>query len=341
MIIGTLMVFMLYAGAVFLQPLALAILIFTLIVAVSDRIHGFDPTGRWTPRWLCNLIGIAVVVSGIAAISNVMASQVTQLARALPGYEEQLNAMLQRLDVWLGPNNVAFLQNAIDGIDMSALLMGAVGGARSVLTTTVLVAIYVGFMMAERRTLLRRIRIVTQDPGMGKNIERMLASISHSLQRYVGVKTFVSILTGGVSYPIFLLLGLDFAETWAVLTFALNFIPSIGSIIAIIFPAIVALIQFDTIGPFLIVVVCCGTLQFLLGNLLDPMLLGRSLNLSTLMVILALTFWTSVWGVLGAFLSVPLTVCLMIVFSHMPATRGVAVLMSIDGRLSTEPAAKS
>ena len=161
----------------------------------------------------------------------------------------------------------------------------------------------------------------------------LLDAISISLQRYVGVKTLISLITAGISYSIFRLLGLEYAETWAVLTFALNFIPSIGSIIAVIFPAMIALVQFESIAPFLVVVLGCGTIQFLIGNFLDPALLGRSLNMSTFLVILALMFWTTVWGLIGAFLSVPLTVCILIVFSHIPALRPVAILMSLDGRL--------
>lgn len=148
-------------------------------------------------------------------------------------------------------------------------------------------------------------------------------------------KTFVSVLTSLISYSVFRWLDLEYAETWAVLTFALNFIPSIGSIVAVVFPAMVSLVQFDTITPFLVIVLFCGTVQFMIGNFLDPALLGRSLNMSTFMVIIALTFWSAVWGVIGAFLSVPLTVCILIVFSHIPALRPLAILMSKDGELLT------
>ena len=109
-----------------------------------------------------------------------------------------------------------------------------------------------------------------------------------------------------------------------------------GSIIAVIFPSLIALVQFESIGPFLMIILGCGTLQFLIGNFLDPALLGRSLNMSTFLVILALMFWTTIWGLIGAFLSVPLTVCILIVFSHIPALRPIAILMSLDGRLGED-----
>jgi len=141
------------------------------------------------------------------------------------------------------------------------------------------------------------------------------------------------VLTASLSYVVFRYLGLEFAETWAVLTFAFNFIPSIGSVVAVLFPAAVSLVQFETITPFLIILFGCGSTQFAIGNFLDPALLGRSLNLSTLTVILALTFWASVWGITGAFLSIPLTVCLLIIFSHVPITRPLAILMSQEGTL--------
>jgi AI-2 transport protein TqsA len=155
------------------------------------------------------------------------------------------------------------------------------------------------------------------------------------MRRYIGIKTFVSVLTGVLSYAVMKPLGLDFAETWAILTFALNFIPSIGSLLAIALPALIALVQFDSFWQVFVVLAGCGVIQFAIGYVLEPALTGKTLNLSPLMVILALTFWTALWGVPGAFLSVPITVFMLIIFSHLPGTRPLAILMSENGRLLT------
>lgn len=333
LLITTLAISGLYAGAGFLIPLTLAIFVFVLIIAVSDRVATITIAGSKTPLWVGYLLGSVFVFMGLFAIMFVLGNQATQFARAIPQYETQLDSAISRVASLIGVELVAFLQHNFVQIDMSRVAMSAFGGAGSVLSTFLLICLYVAFMLGERAAMGRKILLATQDEKLQREISSIVAAISLSLQRYIGVKTLISAMTGLFSYAVFRLLGLEFSETWAVLTFALNFIPSIGSVLAVILPAMVAIVQFTTIGPFLVILVGCGSVQFLIGNFLDPALTGRSLNLSTLMVILALTFWAAIWGIVGAFLSVPLTVCIMIAFSQIPATRPVAILMSKDGRL--------
>lgn len=326
-------VFGLTAGAGFFVPLVLALLTYVLIIAVSDTITGASVGGHRPPRWIADLAAILLVLSGLFAVMFILGSQATQFARALPSYEAQFDAALGRVVSLIGNELTKVLQDTLVNIDLSRLARSAFGGATSFLNTFLLICLYVGFLMAERKIMAHKVLLAAGDPRIGADLSRLMGEISTSLQRYVGVKTFVSVLTAVFSYTVFQVLGLEYPETWAVLTFSLNFIPSIGSVVAVVFPAMVALVQFETITPFLVIVLGCGVVQFLIGNFLDPALLGRSLNLSTFMVILALTFWTAVWGLIGAFLSVPLTVCVMIVFSKIPMMRPVAVMMSKDGRL--------
>lgn len=333
LLIGSLSIWGLYSGAGFLIPLAVAILTFVLINAVSDGIRALAGDRLAIPAWLANLIGVTLVLAGLFAVMLVLAGQARQLVRAIPRYEAHFDATAARMISFFGEQVTASLRDYVVSIDMSRVAMSAVGGAGSFLGTFTLICLYVAFMMAERSMLRQKIRIAAGNRDLADDIDQMTTAISTSLQRYVGVKAFISALTALFSYAVFRSLGLDFPETWAVLTFALNFIPSVGSLVAVIFPALVALVQFETITEFLLILFGCGTVQFLIGNFLDPALTGRTLNLSTLMVMLALTFWTAIWGIVGAFLSVPMTVCILIIFSHVPVMRPVAVLMSKDGRL--------
>ncbi|WP_293679491.1 AI-2E family transporter [Thiolapillus sp.] len=143
----------------------------------------------------------------------------------------------------------------------------------------------------------------------------------------------VSALTGIVSYIILLWVSVDYVPFWALLIFMLNYIPTIGSMVAVLLPTTLALVQFDTFGPFVTLLVSLGTVQVLIGNVLEPRLMGSSLNLSPLVVILALSLWGQMWGVTGMFLSVPITVISMIVLANFPQTRAIAVAMSENGRL--------
>ncbi|MGV6804536.1 MAG: AI-2E family transporter [Ruegeria sp.] len=329
-IVLTLVVLGLYAGSGFLIPLTMALLVNVLIIALSDRVI----SATHAPVWLANIAGVTVVLAGLFMITYIVGSQATQFARSVSTYENQFDGAVNRITGLVGNDVTKFVRDNLISIDMASVGRILLGSATSMLNQFLLISLYVAFLMAERLAFRKKLQLAAGNTKTGAELASVLDAISFSLQRYVGVKTFISLVTAGISYSVFRVLGLEYAETWAVLTFALNFIPSIGSIIAVVFPAMIALVQFETIGPFLVIVFGCGTIQFLIGNFLDPALLGRSLNMSTFLVILALTFWTTVWGLIGAFLSVPLTVCILIIFSHIPALRPVAILMSLDGRLA-------
>ena len=143
----------------------------------------------------------------------------------------------------------------------------------------------------------------------------------------------VSILTGVLSYFALVLLGIDAPIFWAFLIFILNYIPTVGSLIATTFPSIFAMLQFGEIMPGVWVLIIVGAIQLVVGNYIDPKLTGDSLNVSPLIVILGLAFWGAIWGIIGMFLSVPITVMLIIIFSEIPSTRPIAILLTKDGNI--------
>ena len=337
LLVLTLAIVGLIQGAGFLVPLTFATLTFVLLIAVIDRIAEIRIAGLGLPRWLAHVFGILLVFAGLGLILQILGNQADAVAAAIPRYTERFEGLLAGLISLVGRENADAAREALQGMDMSDWLGGVIDSAGGFLSGLFLVLLYVPFMMAERAPMRRKFALAAPDRATGAEIRRVIASITFGLRRYIGVKTFVSVLTGLASYAVMKPLGLDFAETWAVLAFALNFIPSIGSILGVVAPALVALVQFDTLTPFLVIVLGCGTVQFSIGNILEPALTGRSLHLSSLLVILALTFWSAIWGVAGAFLSVPITVCLTIIFAHVPALRWLAVLMSGDGDLPFRP----
>ncbi len=136
---------------------------------------------------------------------------------------------------------------------------------------------------------------------------------------------------------VMLMIGIDFALFWAVLTFLLNFIPFIGSIVAVSFPILLTLVQpgiEDPLTTFLVALLALAGAQQLVGSFIEPRMMGRTLNLSPLVILISLATWWSIWGVIGMLISIPIMVILVIVFSQFEATRPVAVLMSQDGRIA-------
>ncbi|WP_116132343.1 AI-2E family transporter [Tropicimonas sp. IMCC34043] len=336
LLILTLGVIGLVYGAGFLLPLTFAILVFVLLTAVIDQIAGFQVMGRRVPGWLAHVLGLALVLSGLALMVLILVSQASSVASAIPEYRDQIEDMVTRVAAVLGDESAQSMRESLDKISMPRLARQAIGPASSFMTFVFVVGLYLPFMLLERGPMTSKIAIAAPDEASGRKVRHLVHSITVGLQTYVKVKTFASLLTGVFSYAVMKPMGLQFAETWALLAFALNYIPSVGSILGVVFPSIVALIQFDSMSPFLVIALGCGAVQFVIGNVLEPAIAGRSLNMSPLVIILGLTFWGAVWGIVGTLLSVPITACLMIVLGNIPQTRWLAVLMSGDGALGAE-----
>jgi predicted PurR-regulated permease PerM len=204
--------------------------------------------------------------------------------------------------------------------------------------TTVIVFTYAGFLLAERGHFVHKLTLMVADAEQARAVEAIIDSIARSVHRYVLVKTFVSAVTGLLTYGVVLASDMAFAEMLALSTFLLNFIPNIGSMIAVALVGAVALVQFETWAQILSLLTILGVIQFTIGNILEPLVMGRSLQLSTFVVVLSLMFWGALWGVVGMFLAVPLTVMIMIVCANIPALRPFAILLSRDGGLLTDRA---
>jgi predicted PurR-regulated permease PerM len=177
------------------------------------------------------------------------------------------------------------------------------------------------------------------DDGRRAAIAQLLSKIVRQVQGYLWIKTQTSVLTGVLSYGVLAMVGVDFAAFWGFIIFLLNYIPTIGSLIGVIFPALLTLVQFDGMAAFWVVTPLLSLLQFVIGNVLEPAIMGRSLNVSAFVVVVALIVWAFLWGIPGMFLGVPLTISAMIVLAAFPTTRPLAVALSSDGTLDLEPIA--
>jgi predicted PurR-regulated permease PerM len=143
-------------------------------------------------------------------------------------------------------------------------------------------------------------------------------------------------MTGFCSYIVLLLVGVEAPLFWAFLIFILNFIPTVGSLIATLFPAIFALFQFGEFSQSLIILSVVGSIQVVFGNFVEPKLMGSTLNISPLVVFLTLALWGLIWGITGMLLSVPITVSIIIIMSEFPGTRPIAILLSQKGLIKDE-----
>jgi len=312
-------------GAPFLIPIVVAGLITILLSAAGDRIRRLG-----LPEPFSTLSAVVLFIVVIVAVFNILAGQTSDVERAWPAYVERFNALAEQVLGWAGPELAERIRQSIRQIDILNRVPGLLGTAGGIAATLTLVALYIGFLLAERGRLGPKIDRLADRPGEARQIKHAIEDITESVRRYLWIKTILSVVTAGISYAVLKALGVDFAETWALLIFLLNYIPSIGSVLGVVFPALLALVQFETLWEFFVIAVLLAGTQFIIGNVIEPRLMGRSLNLSPFVVMASLAFWGMIWGVIGAFLSVPMTTAFVIVCSHVPSLRWIAILLLAD-----------
>ncbi|MBW7056455.1 AI-2E family transporter [Paracoccus bogoriensis] len=323
----SLLLFMLVQARFILIALAIAIILFSL---TSDAIHAIS-TRLKVPNWLATTLALIAIALGILWVSTTIVAQVNEIVFLSITYAERALVALPALTERLGPEAQERIMLTITNFNITGWIRSLAGQAGGILQGSVLVILFVGFMFAERVWFPLKVERLTEDADKALRIRRIISSIMHRVNRYLVVKTGVSAVTSVLVYAIFRAAGLELAMAVAILTFILNFIPSVGSIIATAIATILVFVLSGDMTMTAIIGVSITLVQFVIGNVLDPMLLGQTLRLSSFGIILSLAFWGAVWGIPGMFLAVPIMVALMIVCAHVPWLRPVAVMLSREG----------
>ncbi|SCY57456.1 AI-2E family transporter [Paracoccus tibetensis] len=322
-----LLLFMLVQARFILIALAIAIILFSL---TSDAIHAIS-TRLKVPSWLATTLALIGIALGLLWVSTTIVAQVNEIVFLAITYAERAQAALPALTERLGPEAQERIMLVLTGFDITGWIRSLAGQASGILQGSVLVILFVGFMFAERVWFPLKVERLTEDPVKAVQVRRIIASIMHRVNRYLVVKTGVSAVTSIIVWLIFRAAGLELAAAVAILTFILNFIPSVGSIIATVIATILVFVLSGDTTLTLVIGLGISAVQFVIGNVIDPMLLGQTLRLSSFGIILSLAFWALIWGIPGMFLAVPIMVALMIVCAHVPWLRPVAVMLSREG----------
>ena len=325
-------VVLLVEGRELLIPIALAVLIWYLINAIARVVDHMVP-GYTLPHWLGLSVALIVMALAFWGIGKMIGGSIAGVSEAAPLYQQNLDDLIRRAAAYVGAEEVPTMADVFDKVDLQAIIARFAESAASVAGRIGIILVYVMFLLLEEQSFNRKLSALFPDKEREASVRKILRQIQGDVQTYLALKTMMSVLTGAVSYAVLIMIGVDFAAFWAFVIFLLNFIPTIGSLVGVIFPALLTIIQFNALTPFVIVVVALGAAQFLIGNVLEPRLMGSSLNLSPLVMILSLSLWGQIWGIVGMFLCVPIMVMLMIVFAHLPYTRPVAIAMSGSGRI--------
>lgn len=288
---------------------------------------------RYMPKWLALIIVLIGLTTGFVGVWMFVATSVSSVAERGPAYVDRLLILSERALHHLDRFGVPTSRAELPLESLADMGLQVVGASVIPIVTTLGVAMLIAFMLVllllEVESFRAKVRLGLRDEASVEFFATVHSATRH-FQTYFFVKTLISLLTGAVTALFTYAMGIDFPFIWGTLAFLLNFIPNIGSLIAVIPPVLLALVQFDGPGHAVGTLVGLTTAQMIVGNFLDPRWLGRSLSLSPFVVFITMVFWGWMWGVVGIFLSVPLTILMRIVFEHIPSLRAVAIMMGDD-----------
>jgi AI-2 transport protein TqsA len=330
--------YLLIVGRSLLLPLVLALVLWYMIDALADAIERPPKLRIKIPR----LVALPTAILGMGGLlwvlGRTITSNVSAVITAAPNYQVRLQKLIGQLWSLATDEPAPTLAELFSRVSLADTLGDVASAVAALVSVAGIVLVYTGFLFVESGNFRRKLTLMFTDPAQEARLLAVLERISRDIRIYIRIKTTLATLTSAAGYVLMAAVGVDFAGFWAVMMFFFYFIPTIGSILAIIAPTLLTLVQFDSLTPFLVVLFTIGPLQIIMANIVEPAMLGRSLNLSALVVIISLMVWGTIWGVVGMFLCVPIMVVMLIVLSNFESTRPVAVLLSADGRLPSEQA---
>lgn len=315
---GVVTAFLVYTRAL-LVPLVISIFLYTILAQVALYLRQkFN-----FPQWLALTVAILLGVSFFAGVILFTTASVGQFLKGAEVYRQNLIATISDLAAKLQQHGINidqnFIENYIRELPLFNWLRNFGGKLFSVVSNITLIVLFMTFFLLGGK---RKSRPIT-NPA----IKAMLSNVSV----YLSVKLMASLITGVIVASILIGFEVKLAVLFALFAFLLNFIPSVGSILSVLLPAPVLFLQYGFGAKFFIIMGLLTATEFIIGNLVEPRFLGEGMDLHPVAVVGSLIFWTLVWGVPGAFLSVPMTASLKIVLSKIKQTRAVAEILA--GRL--------
>jgi predicted PurR-regulated permease PerM len=327
----------LYWLADILTPLALAMFLAVMIDGFARVLHHRLPA---VSRRAALPLAVAISAVLFGGTAYVIGENATSFATQLATYAPRLNGLLARLAGLVGMDVPPTIETLVRQLDPAKLLGQVARGLQGFASNAAFVLVYLGFIIASRRGWERK--VVGLFPVREERQEAVAAfrRIRDGVEQYLWVQTVTGLMIAVVSWIAMTAVGLDNALFWTFLIFIASYIPVIGGIVGVAAPPLMALVQFDSLWQAIVLFAVLQSVTLFVGNIIYPRMSGRSLNIDPVVVLLALAFWSAIWGVSGAFLSTPLTVMAMVVLAQFPGTRWISVLLSEDGdplRLRTAP----
>jgi predicted PurR-regulated permease PerM len=318
----------LYLLANILTPLALAMFLAVMIDGFA-RVLRARLRGVSARAALPLAVVLSVVMFGGAAFF--IADNASSFASQLVTYTPKLNGLIARFSGMVGIQAPPSLTQLIHQLNPASYLGQIARGLQSFASTAAFVLVYLGFILASRSGWERKVVGLFPSREQRQSAVEGFLRIRNGIEQYLWVQTVTGLMIAGASWIAMAAVGLDNALFWAILIFIASYIPVIGGVVGVAAPPIFALVQFDTLWQAIVLLAVLQVVGMFVGNVVQPRMQGRSLNIDPIALLLGLAFWSVVWGLPGAFLSTPLTTVIMVILAQFTGTRWIAVLLSDDG----------
>lgn len=320
-------------------PLAIAYFLYFVFEPVNDLLVKYK-----IPKVLTVIIDLVFLILLLYGISQVFISSFERMGSEFPQYENKINSLVRSAAVSLGlkdPSTLNFdLHTWLTKFDYATLAGGVFSSTVSFFSTSFLVLFFFIFISSGHRQIYeavkdryveKNITLTSEEekasnPGSvidinkikmdrGLKIEKTFKDITGQVQKYIATKFLINLISGIIFTIVLLLFGVDYAIVWGAFSFLFNFIPNIGSIFSVILPSLMSLIQFGSFGYTGIILISLIIIQNLIGNIIEPKIFGDRLGLNPLVILISLLLWGYLWGIVGMFMSVPLTAIIKITIS--------------------------
>ena len=320
-----------YIGQAIIIPIIIAVIVVYIVNSASATLKRI-PGLAALPSLAFHLVILLFFALLFAGLGLVVATTVQQLIAVAPSYESNLQQLATRIADTLQidevPNWSDVRSATLGQINIKSALVWFLSGLTSMGSTLFLVIVYAIFIVGERVAFAERVANAFSSRGQADQLLDILSQVNTKIGNYLTVKTLINVILGVISYLVMRLMGVDFALFWAIVIGLTNYIPYFGSLIGVMLPVILSLAQFASISTTLILAILLTVAQAYVGNVLEPRWIGRELNLSPLVVLIALAFWAAIWGVPGAILAIPMTSVIVIILGSFEQSRFAAVLLS-------------
>ena len=325
-------------GSEVLIPLAISVMLWYLLNALAGELKRFVPGGRRLPdlAWIALALAIILLVSAVTM--NLLLASLKGLDAAVPAYQKNIQTLIRHFAGYFGAEESVGLDGLLARIDLKWAVTTVAGLAATIAGEVGLILVYVLFLVLEQKSFDRKVKLLVKDPEKLKRMTLLLGRMQESIRAYLLIKTLMCVLVGVLTFALLAAMGVDYAFFLAFVGFITYYIPTVGSVAGVFLPTLLAALQFSDSAHWLFAGGVLTAVHMVVGNVLEPRLMGGKLNISPFVVMLSLVVWGKIWGVAGMVLCVPLTIIAMIALAHFPATRPLALLLSEDGELEvTDP----